>query len=261
MRAGRKSARYRGVNGRGSVAAVALEVRILGPLAVSVDGRSIELGKGNERALFALLALEAGKPVSRDRIVDALWDDDPPATVAEMVRIYVARIRGRLGETRVARQTGGYALDVDPERVDALRFERLCKDASRRLSEEDAAGAARLLDEALGLWRGPALADAGETTFVREARARLDELRLQATEDRIDSELALGRAGELTPELEQLVRSHPQRDGSAGSSCWRSTEPAGKPMHWTGTGRDARLWTRNSVSSRVLLYRSSTGRF
>ena len=189
-----------------------LEVRALGQLTIEVDGQEVELGKGNERLLVALLALNAGKPVSLEWIVDTLWPDDPPPTAREMVRIYVGRVRKRLGENAIRTRPGGYALDTESEAVDVLRFERLCKAASRDLHEGDASGALAVLEQALALWQGPPLPELGALPFVREERARLDELHLAAVEDRIDAELELGRAGELVAELESLVRDQPHRE-------------------------------------------------
>lgn len=196
--------------------AAPLEIRVLGPLEVLVEGERRELEKGNVRALVVLLALDAGKPVASERIVDLLWPERPPPTAREMVRIYVARARKRLGEEAISTRPGSYVLEADPDSVDGLRFERLLKEGSRKLEAQDAAGAAAALEQALALWRGPPLAELESLQFVRHEKARLEELHLEAVEGRLDAELELGRAGELVPELEGLVRTHPYRERLRG---------------------------------------------
>src|ERR1044071_7039336 len=100
-----------------------VDVRVLGPLAVSVNGRGLDIGKGNQRRLFVLLARTAGSCVAIDRIVDTLWPERAPETAREMVRIYVARLRKRIGDTAISTREGAYALAAEPQAVDALRFE------------------------------------------------------------------------------------------------------------------------------------------
>jgi DNA-binding SARP family transcriptional activator/streptogramin lyase len=189
-----------------------IEVSVLGPLVVSVGGRRAEIGKGKERSLLALLALNAGKFVSAEQIIDALWPEAAPATAREMVRIYVARIRKRLGEEAVATREGGYALVAESDAVDALRFERGCAAAARMLKERAPAEAVTTFEQALALWQGAPLADLEGVAFVRDERARLEELRLQALEDLFAAKLELGREREVAPELEALVREHPYRE-------------------------------------------------
>ena len=189
---------------------------MLGPLEVLVAGERRELEKGNVRALVVLLALDAGKPVASERIVDLLWPQQPPPTAREMVRIYVARARKRLGDEAISTRPGSYVLEADPDSVDALRFERLVKEGSRKLEAEDAASAAETLEQALALWRGPPLPELESLQFVRHEQVRLEELHLEAIESRLDAELELGRAGELVAELEGLVRTHPYRERLRG---------------------------------------------
>jgi len=187
-----------------------VEVRLLGPLAVRVGGRSLELGKGNEGSLVALLALHANAPVPGEEIIDGLWPE-APSTAREMVRIYVGRARKRIGSSLIVTEAAGYALSVDPEQVDALRFERLCTEASRRLEEGDLERVVASVDEALALWRGTPLPEL-DAPFVRVERRRFEELRLTAIEDRMDAELARGRAPNLIAELEAMTHEHPFRE-------------------------------------------------
>jgi YVTN family beta-propeller protein len=132
------------------------------------------------------------------------------------VKVYVGRLRRLLSSNGVPAPVltrgGGYMLAIDPEQVDVHRFRRLADQGSRALAEADADSAAALLREALSLWRGAPLADLGEASFVRDERARLEELRLAALEDAIEAELALGRASGVVPELQQLTREQPYRE-------------------------------------------------
>src|SRR5713226_4258282 len=176
----------------------AMEFRILGPLEVVDDGDVLSVPGGKPRALLAALALSPGEAVSADRLIDVLWGEEPPETAANALQVHVSQLRKALGSDVVRRRPPGYELAVAPEAVDLVRFERSVADA--RTAEPPAA--ARLLREALDLWRGDPEVD----------RARLDELRLSALEARIDADLALGKNAELVPELEALVAEHPLRE-------------------------------------------------
>jgi DNA-binding SARP family transcriptional activator len=149
--------------------------------------------------------------VPAERLIEDLWGEDPPETAAKMVQIHVSQLRKGLPAGMLVTRPGGYALVVDPESVDLVRFERL-RDAGRRaLAAGDAGTAARVLGEALALWRGEALAEFSEPFAALEA-ARLAQLRLDCVEDRIDAELALGQHAAVTPELEALVSREPFRE-------------------------------------------------
>jgi DNA-binding SARP family transcriptional activator len=178
-----------------------MQFALLGPLEVRDEGRTIEIARGKPRALLALLLLSPGRVVPAERLIDELWGDAPPATVATALHVYVSGLRKALGEGMIATHEPGYAIQVAPEAVDLHDFEQLRAEARNADPER----AAALLAEALAIWRGPALAD---VPLPREA-ARLEELRLGATEERIDAELELGAHEELVPELEGLVREHP----------------------------------------------------
>ena len=174
---------------------------MLGPLEVRSDGRPIVVGRGKQRALLAVLALNAGRVVPSERLIDELWGDEPPATAATALQVYVSRLRKSLGSGAIETRGSGYLVEGD---VDVRRFDELV--ASARQSEP--ARAAQLLNEALRLWRGVALSDC---ELPLEA-ARLEEQRLVAFEQRIEADLAGGRSSELVGELESLVAEHPLRE-------------------------------------------------
>ncbi|HET8951022.1 MAG TPA: BTAD domain-containing putative transcriptional regulator [Solirubrobacteraceae bacterium] len=179
-----------------------MQITLLGPVeAASVDG-PVALGGPKPRALLAMLALDAGSPVSAERLIDGLWGDEPPATAAKMVQLYVSQLRKAMaahGEPDAIETRGrAYQLQLGRERVDAGRFERLL-----------AQGAAR---EALDLWRGPALADVAGEPFAAPEIRRLDELRASALEVAIDQDLDAGRHRELLPEIEALLAQEPLRE-------------------------------------------------
>ena len=184
-----------------------MEFRLLGPLEVSERGRSIALGGPKQRSVLALLLLHANEPVSTDRIGAALWGDDRPATAAKAIQVRVSRLRRELGVARLATRPPGYVLHVGAGELDLTRFESLLE-ASRAADPPEAAD---LLREALGLWRGPPLADLAYESFAQPHIARLEELRLAALEARIDADLAMGRHADLVGELEALVARRPER--------------------------------------------------
>jgi YVTN family beta-propeller protein len=185
---------------------MALHLNLLGPVEVTLDGRPLPLGATKQRAVLALLALQANTTVGVDRIVDGLWGDEPPATATKMVQLYVSQLRRVLSGSGAAIETHGrgYALCVDAEAVDATRFERLVACAADR---RDGADPARM---ALALWRGPALTDVAAEPFAAAEIRRLEELRLRAAELAIDADMAAGR--EVLGALERLTAEHPLRE-------------------------------------------------
>jgi DNA-binding SARP family transcriptional activator len=188
-----------------------MEFRILGPLQVLDEGRELPLGGAKQRALLALLLLDPNRVVSRDRLIDELWHADPPETAPTALQVYVSQLRKALGRDLILTQPPGYLIRVSDGELDLHRFERLVATARA----EEPAQAARLLREGLALWRGAPLAELGDS-FARAERARLEEQRLAALEQRIEAELALGRHAELVPELELLAREHPLRERLRG---------------------------------------------
>ena len=201
----------------------AIEFRLLGPLEVWRGGRQLAVGGAKPRALLAMLLLHAGEAVSTDRLIDALWGERPPPTAANALQAHVAALRRALEPDRTNRgaegvlvtRAPGYLLRVVGDELDVARFERLLAEGRDALPS-DPATAARLLREALGLWRGPALADFAFESFAQAHAARLEEARLAALEDRLEADLALGRHVEVVPELEGLVAEHPLRERLAG---------------------------------------------
>jgi DNA-binding SARP family transcriptional activator/class 3 adenylate cyclase len=177
-----------------------------------LDGDSpLRIAAGKQRALLALLLLNANRTVSRDRIVDDLWGEEVPGSAQKMVQIYVSQLRKLLPEPRLETRAPGYLLDVHEDELDLTRFERLVAEGRDALSHDEVARAAEVLRDALTLWRGPALAEFPEP-FARHEGARLEELRLAALELRIDADLAEGRHGDLVGELETLIARHPLRE-------------------------------------------------
>jgi DNA-binding SARP family transcriptional activator/class 3 adenylate cyclase len=175
-----------------------MEFRILGPLEVIEDGRPLDLGGHKQRALLAFLLLEPNRPVSPDRLVDALWEEAPTATARKALQVYVSQLRKVLGKGRVLTQAPGYLLRVDDDELDVTLFRRL--------------RAERRPHEALALWRGSPLDEFAQHSFARGEIARLEELRLSCVEERIEDDLAEGRHVDLVPELEALVIAHPLRE-------------------------------------------------
>ncbi|MEU6843959.1 BTAD domain-containing putative transcriptional regulator [Streptomyces sp. NPDC046716] len=172
---------------------------ILGPLDVRAsDGSPLDPGGPRPRALLTLLLLDAGRTVSADRLIDGLYGENPPAGAANALQSQVSRLRKRL-DLEIESGPAGYRLTVAPDAVDLHRFERLAREGGQALAAGDAARAAALLREGLGLWRGPAPFDL----------PRLDELRLGATQDRIEADLALGGGADLVAEVRELLALHP----------------------------------------------------
>ncbi|HEX4747559.1 MAG TPA: BTAD domain-containing putative transcriptional regulator, partial [Gaiellaceae bacterium] len=188
-----------------------LEVRLLGPLEASRAGAPIALGGPKPRTLLTVLALEPGRVVSVDRLVEALWPGEPPETAAHAVQVYVSQLRKALGPV-IATRPPGYELELAPERVDIQRFTRLAQEGRAALAGDDPVAAEGALRDALALWRGPALADFLYEPFAQTEIARLEELRTVVLEERIDADLGLGRHAELVPELEALVQAQPLRE-------------------------------------------------
>ena len=201
-----------------------MEFKILGPLEVVDGGQQVHVGGARQRAVLALLLLQANRVVSIDRLVDQLWAGSPPPGAATTLRGYVHTLRKVLEPERatgrpsrvVLTQPPGYLLVVAEEQLDARRFERLAAEGRQRLAAGDAEAACSLLTQALGLWRGPALADFGFEDFAQTEAARLEELRLTATEDLMQAALHRGDTSSLVAELGRLVEAHPLRERLRG---------------------------------------------
>jgi DNA-binding SARP family transcriptional activator len=186
-----------------------VEFRILGPLEVVEEGRPLTLGGPRQRALLAILLTRANEVVSNDRLIDELWGARPPRTATNALQYHVSQLRKTLGPSKaIVTREPGYLIRVEPHELDLLRFEQLVEEATRAPADR----ASRLLHDALGLWRGPALADLASEPLAQAEILRLEELRLAALELRIETDLALGRHRELVGELEVLVHEHPLRE-------------------------------------------------
>jgi DNA-binding SARP family transcriptional activator len=190
----------------------ALSIRLLGPLDVERGGKSVAIAGQKQRAVLALLALRAGEVIATEVLIDRLWGENPPRTAPTSLQNAISQLRKALGAESVVTRPPGYSLAVDPQQVDAHRFERLVEEAGGA----DAKTRSRILREGLQLWRGPPLADFTYEAFAQGEIARLEERRLAALEERLDAELELGRAGDLAGELESLVKENPLRERLRG---------------------------------------------
>ncbi|HEY1487463.1 MAG TPA: AfsR/SARP family transcriptional regulator, partial [Micromonosporaceae bacterium] len=180
-----------------------MQIAMLGPLDVRTDADGPCAISGVRLArLLSVLALQPGRVVSTAAIVDAVWGEAPPAEPGNAVQALVSRLRRAAPGLAIMSRAQGYLLDIEPDAVDVIRFERLLRPPRTADS----------LRQALDLWRGPALADAGDAEFAASARARLDELRLTALQDRIAADLRSGPPGPLVAELEGLVAAYPLRE-------------------------------------------------
>ena len=194
-----------------------MEFRLLGPVEGLRSGKLVALGGAKPRALLALLLIHRNEVVSRDALIEALWPERPPGTAAHSLDVQISRLRKAFGpEDLVKTRSGGYVLKVEPEQIDAHRFERLLEEGKRQNASGHHSEALATLDAAVALWRGAPLADLAYEDFARPEIERLEELRLVATEERSEAELALGRHDTLVPELEALTAKHGPRERLRG---------------------------------------------
>jgi predicted ATPase/DNA-binding SARP family transcriptional activator len=192
-------------------------ISLLGELEVlDDDGRVVTVTGAKQRALLAMLALEAGRSVPADQLVDGLWGRHPPPAVRNGLQGLVSKLRRALGGADLlVMRAGGYVLDLPADAVDVHRFEQLVDAGRRAMATGDLVRAAGLLADADAVWRGEALAEFAFEDFASTAIARLSELRLEAIEERFDVDLQLGRVG-VVGELEPLVAVHPLRERLRG---------------------------------------------
>jgi DNA-binding SARP family transcriptional activator len=212
-----------------------LEFRILGPLEVVGDAGPVALGGRMQRALLALLLLDAGHAVSTDHLIDALWGEHPPRNARPSLQNFVVQLRKLVGPETIVLKPPGYQLHVAPDQLDIERFNGLVGAAAAASGEERVS----LLRTALALWRGPPLADLGFELFAQGEIQRLEELRLATLEQRTEAELDTGRDRELVPELERLVMEHPRRERLRGAlmlALYRSGRQA-EALHAYQEGR------------------------
>jgi DNA-binding SARP family transcriptional activator/energy-coupling factor transporter ATP-binding protein EcfA2 len=196
-----------------------VEFSVLGPLEVRRDGSNVPLGSFKQRSLLALLLIHANQVVSTDRIIDELWGDDPATGHQNALWVHISHLRTALEPDREKRSEGtvlltrapGYQLKVEPAELDAWKFEQLMAEG-RGLLDSDPGTASLVIGEALALWHGRPYADVTYESFAQAEIGRLDELRLESVELRLDADLRRGLASELIGELEALARQYPTRE-------------------------------------------------
>jgi predicted ATPase/DNA-binding SARP family transcriptional activator/tetratricopeptide (TPR) repeat protein len=221
-----------------------VRIGILGPLDVR-DGsaRPLEVSGPRLRALLIRLAVDVGRTVPAERLIDDLWGDAPPASAANALQALVSRLRGVGLHEALESGPGGYRLALDPGQVDAVAFERLVTGAR---AAGDPAARAETLRRALAMWRGSALADVSTASFAATPIARLEGLRVEAVEERVEADIALGRAARLVPELEELTALHPLRERLRGQ-LMRSLYAAGRQADALTVYEDARRTLAESL--------------
>ncbi|MFC9324657.1 BTAD domain-containing putative transcriptional regulator [Kitasatospora sp. NPDC057015] len=221
-----------------------MRIGILGPLEMR-DGaaRPVEVSGQRLRTLLIRLAIDGGRTVTSERLIEDLWESSPPAAPGNALHTLVSRLRGAGGRDLVAAVAGGYRLTVPPGEIDAVEFERLVASA-RGL--QDAGERAAVLRRALGLWRGPALAEVADAAFASATANRLEELRLTATEGRVEADLLLGEGSHLVAELEGLTTAYPLRERLRGQ-LMRALFAAGRQA----TALDVYEDTRRELAERL----------
>src|SRR6266511_3673768 len=191
-----------------------LDIQLLGPVVARVDGRPLPFNRRQQRRLLAVLALQRGQVVPGSRLVDLLWGDRPPHAASTMLQSHISRIRAALRgagsqDAELVGHPGGYELRAPETAVDVDRF-RATVDRARATAA--VAERRALLDEALGMWRGPALVDMATEPLCRSICAELDELRISVLEERLDADLVLGRYHDVIGELRRCIAEHPLRE-------------------------------------------------
>lgn len=185
-------------------------IRVLGPIDLLTADGPRSVGSRNSRRLLAALAISAGRSVSADRLMWALWGDTPPASAENSLQTYVSRLRRRLGNESIDRADHSYRLVVERDQIDAIRFEDLFVQATD--VQNDPAGRRELCREALGLWRGDPFGDFVDDEPFRLESLRLGELRVSAMELALECDLALGHHEIVAAELESAVEEYPYRE-------------------------------------------------
>lgn len=230
-----------------------MEFCVLGPVEVRGDVGSVSVGGSRTRAVLTLLVLDANRVVSADRLMHELWPGLTPDRAAANLQVRLSELRRALrsvGEAdRLQTRAPRYVLRAAPGELDADRFEQLTARGRALLDGGNADAAVRVLDEALALWRGPALADIDGAQLVGSEQARLEEERLEALESRMDALLAGGRHREAIADLESLTTAHRCASASGISGSLRCTARAARPMRCAPFANCARCWSRSSGSS------------
>ena len=189
-----------------------LAAQVLGPVEVRRDGEPVRLAGAKQRAVLAMLLLDANRVVPIERLRRGVWGDDAPEKTTSVLQVYVSQLRKLLGAETIVSRAPGYLLAIAPESVDLSRFEALTARARKLMVDDRPEEARALLHQACSLWTGPPLADLAYEPFAAAEVDRLEQLRLAAIEDRAECDLAAGESHELVVELEQLVTEHPLRE-------------------------------------------------
>lgn len=222
-----------------------IDLRLLGPLEVRVDGEPVTLGGHRARSVLAYLAMQPDQVVSDEVLAEDIWDGSPPRTAATTLRVYVSRLRKVLRSSPdfedglLASRPGGYVLQPGHAAIDVRRFEDHLNRADSALVAGAASAALAAADAALAEWRGPALLDFRYDRFARTEIDRLEERRLDAWEIRIQAALALGRYGEVTAELQSLVETYPLREAFC-AQLMRALYGAGRQAEALGAAQKLR---------------------
>ncbi|MGH8904182.1 MAG: AfsR/SARP family transcriptional regulator [Egibacteraceae bacterium] len=198
-----------------------MEFRVLGPLEAIIDGRLVPLGGPQQQAVLAVLLLDANRVVPTAQIINAVWGDSASDKTIATLHTHIYHLRKALEPDRskgapaqiLASKGAGYVLRTTPEQLDEFRFTQLLQEGHRALANDDPAAAARALNEALELWRGPALADVANWSFALPHINRLEGFRLAAVEGKAQAELALGQHAQVAGPLQSLVADHPSHEG------------------------------------------------
>ncbi|NED94660.1 AfsR/SARP family transcriptional regulator [Phytoactinopolyspora alkaliphila] len=191
-----------------------MDFGVLGSLVIRREGHEVTLGSPAQRRILAALLVHSGAVVSNDRLIAAVWDENPPDTAVRSLFVYISRLRGLLhsqGDEVLITRPPGYVLEIGAEHTDAGRFERLLGEA-RSLTTDVPETALILLDEALALWRGGAYAEFADAEFAKHEAMRLEELRLAAIEAKQDAGLVLGHHADLVGVIEAHASRHPLRE-------------------------------------------------
>lgn len=190
---------------------VTIDIRLLGPVELAVDGTTVHIGGDRPLTLLAALAIDIGHAVPVDRLVVDVWDDDLPEAAEADLQSHISRIRAEIGAAHIISEDHSYTLELAPEVVDAVRFERLALHAERCLADDPQAALDACV-EGMALWRGAPFGSLGDLPFLRPAAARLIELRSSVIEIRLEADLVLGRHARAIPMLETLVSEYPYRE-------------------------------------------------
>ncbi len=189
-----------------------LQIGLLGPVEARVGGIRVFLGGRHERLVFTALAVALNHAVSSDFLVDAIWEDEAPASALDTLQSIVSRLRGRLGRDAIELVDHSYRLAADPDQVDVIVFERLTNEASAALLADDSTTAAILATKALALWRGAPFGDLRDAQFLEPEVRRLEALRLGASEIRLDADVGCGRLTSAIASLEAEIIENPYRE-------------------------------------------------